>query len=283
MSPRSPSAAIPLTLPPRSVWLLLSGFLVAVLLNLQHTAIWCLPLALGAAIWRASASRSTPRLPARALRIVVVLTLTLAVLIGFRTLNGVAAGASLLVAMAALKLTETRNRRDWLIVLGATLFLLLAAVLDAPGLWRLPLYATELWLLCAALYAVGAGEHVAPLPTLMRNAGVSLLAALPFALLLFLFVPRLPGSFWVVPETGKAVTGLSDEMSPGSISQLTQSDLPALRARFDGPVPPPALRYWRGIVLHEFDGYTWRRRNTLFRQATPLEFTGSAYSYEITL
>ena len=84
--------------------------------------------------------------------------LTVAVLISFQTLNGLDAGASLLVAMAALKLMETRQRRDWLIVLGAALFLLLAACLGAQALWLVPLYAGELWLLSTALYAVGAGE-----------------------------------------------------------------------------------------------------------------------------
>ena len=89
------------------------------------------------------------------------MVLTLAVLISFRTLNGLDAGASLLVAMAALKLIETQRQRDWLIVLGAAVFLLLAACLASQSLWLLPLYAAELWLLCAALYAVGAPRSTA--------------------------------------------------------------------------------------------------------------------------
>jgi hypothetical protein len=70
------------------------------------------------------------------------------VLVGFHTLNGIEAGSSLLVAMATLKLTETVRRRDWLIVLGAALFLLLAACLDRQALWRCRC-TRELWLLCA--------------------------------------------------------------------------------------------------------------------------------------
>jgi protein-glutamine gamma-glutamyltransferase len=270
-------------LPPHSVWLLLGGFLGAVLLNAHHTALWCLPLALGAVAWRARGLRVPLRLPPRYLRLSVAVLLTLAVLAGFHTLNGVEAGSSLLVAMAALKLTETVRRRDWLIVLGAALFLLLATCLDGQALWRLPLYAAELWLLCTGLYGLGAGAEAPPTRCLLRRAALSLVASLPFALLLFFFVPRLPGSFWALPKPNEAFTGLGDEMSPGSISQLTQSGDEALRVRFDGAPPPPAERYWRGPVLHVFDGYTWRRRHADVGSAPRLQFQGPAYSYEVTL
>jgi transglutaminase-like putative cysteine protease len=273
----------PVLLPPQTVWLLLGGFLGAVLLNAHHAALWCLPLALVAVAWRARNLRVAPRLPARYLRIGVAGLLTLAVLIGFHTLNGVEAGSSLLVAMATLKLTETVRRRDWLIVLGAALFLLLAACLDGPALWRLPLYMGELWVLCSALYGLGAGADAPPAAALLRRAALSLALALPFAVLLFLFVPRLSGSFWAIPQPDQAVTGLGDEMSPGSISQLTQSGDAALRVRFDGPMPPAAQRYWRGPVLHNFDGYTWRRQRADLGRAPSLQFQGPAYSYEITL
>jgi transglutaminase-like putative cysteine protease len=279
-----PVIADPAAVPaPHTVWLLLAGFLGAVLLNAHHTAIWCLPLALGAVAWRARGLRVPLRLPGRYLRLGVAVLLTLAVLLGFHTLNGVEAGSSLLVAMAALKLTETVRRRDWLIVLGAALFLLLAACLDGQALWRLPLYSAELWLLCTALYGLGAGADAPPTALLARRSGLSLAAALPFALLLFFFVPRLPGSFWALPKPNEAFTGLGDEMSPGSISQLTQSGDEALRVRFDGPLPPPAQRYWRGPVLHLFDGYTWRRRHADVGSAPRLQFQGPAYGYEVTL
>jgi transglutaminase-like putative cysteine protease len=261
----------------------LAGLLGAVLLNVHHTAPWCLPVALGASAWRVWAAQRPSRLMGRALRIGVAVLLTLAVLIGFRTLNGLDAGASLLVAMAALKLMETRRARDWLIVLGAAQFLLLAACLAAQALWLMPLYAAELWLLCTALYALGAGANVpAPAP-LLRSSGRSLLLALPLAILLFLFFPRLEGALWTVPREDEAVTGLGEQMSPGSISQLTESDEPAMRVRFDGALPPRAERYWRGPVLHEFDGYSWRRARGDFGAAPALEFNGRGYRYQVTL
>lgn len=269
--------------PARTVGLVLAALLGAVALNLHHTAVWCAPLALGVAVWRARTWRARPKLPGRALRAVLVIILTFAALLDFHSGGSLGAAASLLVVMAALKLSETSERRDWLIVLAAALFLLLAACLDAQALWRLPLYAAELWLLCGGMYALGAGSAAPSAYELLMNSGRSLAVALPLALLLFLFFPRLPGAFWAVPEPGQAVTGLSDELSPGSVEKLIDSDDPALRVRFDGALPPPSERYWRGPVLHFFDGFSWRRVPAFGDAPPPLKYAGKPYRYEVTL
>jgi transglutaminase-like putative cysteine protease len=72
-------------------------------------------------------------------------------------------------------------------------------------------------------------------------------------------------------------------MSPGSISQLTSSYDIAFRVAFDGPIPPPAQRYWRGPVLHDFDGYTWSRQQGTTYRSSPLSYTGTGYRYRISL
>jgi protein-glutamine gamma-glutamyltransferase len=282
MSPEA-QAAEPAAVPVTAQRWALAGLLGAVLLNVHHIAAWCLPLALVGAAWRLWAARRAVRLPGRAVRIVVVVILTLAVLVSFRTLNGLDAGASLLVAMMALKLMESQRTRDWMIVLGGALFLLLAACLASQTLWLLPLYAGELWLLCAGLYAVGARHSQASATLILRAAARNLLLALPLALLLFLFFPRLTGSLWALPQDDQAVTGLGEQMSPGSISELIDSDEPAMRVRFDGPLPPREQRYWRGPVLHRFDGFSWSRVHADLGAPPPLEFTGSSYRYSVTL
>jgi protein-glutamine gamma-glutamyltransferase len=269
--------------PARTVGLVLAALLGAVALNLHHTAVWCAPLALGVAVWRARTWRARPKLPGHALRAVLVVVLTVAALLDFHSGGSLGAAASLLVVMAALKLSETSNRRDWLIVLSAALFLLLAACLDAQALWRLPLYAAELWLLCSGMYALGAGNEAPSAAALLINSGRSLVAALPLALLLFLFFPRLPGAVWAVPQPGETVTGLGDELSPGSIENLIASSDPALRVRFDGALPPPSERYWRGLVLHYFDGFSWHRQRMFLDDTPPLQFSGQPYHYEVTL
>jgi transglutaminase-like putative cysteine protease len=84
-----------------------------------------------------------------------------------------------------------------------------------------------------------------------------LLQGVPLAALLFLLFPRLDAPLWGLPADHTARTGLSDRMAPGLISELSLSDAVAFRVDFEGPVPPPWLRYWRGPVLSAFDGRTW--------------------------
>ena len=55
---------------------------------------------------------------------------------------------------------------------------------------------------------------------------------------LFLLFPRLASPLWGLPADHAAATGLSDSMSPGSISELSLSDAVAFRVDFDGPPPP---------------------------------------------
>jgi transglutaminase-like putative cysteine protease len=102
-------------------------------------------------------------------------------------------------------------------------------------------------------------------------------------LVLFLFFPRVTGPLWGLPQDAYAgATGLSDTMTPGSVSSLILSDAVAFRVKFDGSVPPPKQLYWRGPVMWDFDGRTWSAPRALY--GTP-EFTaqGPPISYEVTL
>jgi protein-glutamine gamma-glutamyltransferase len=166
-------------------------------------------------------------------------------------------------------------------MVGAGLFLLLAACLDRQSLVRTPLYLLQTWLCCAALAVITARGLAAR--TALALAGRALLLAVPLALILFVTFPRLAGAFWAVSRADEALTGLSDSMSPGSITHLTLSYDTAFRARFALAPPPPEQRYWRGPVLHDFDGYTWRRGGGFAEPRQPLEPAGKAYRYSIAL
>ena len=130
---------------------------------------------------------------------------------------------------------------------------------------------------------VHAGTAGDSLREVLRRTAVLMLQAAPLALALFLLFPRLPGPFWGIAVGDSARTGLNDEMTPGDISDLSVSGEPAFRVRFLGPVPPPAQRYWRGPVLHEFDGRSWRRtRGQAFPQQQVVP-AGEPVEYQVTL
>lgn len=71
-------------------------------------------------------------------------------------------------------------------------------------------------------------------------------------------------------------------MSPGDVSELSVSSALAFRAKFEGDIPPAPQRYWRGPVLHDFDGRTWRLPNRLF-VAPEVVTHGPSYRYELML
>lgn len=259
------------------------AFLAAVLLHVGRIPLWASATAALCAAWTVAIALRRMRAPGRILKGALALVLVAAVIAVFHTLNGLAAGTTLLAGMGSFKLLEASARRDRYIVIGTALFLLLAACLSEQGLLYAPLYAAHAWLCCWALAIVTHPESTLG----NRAAGLlalrSLALALPLTVLGFLFFPRIAGSFWAFPSGG-ATTGLSDTMSPGAISDLSESFAPAFRVWFDGSLPPPAERYWRGPVLHHFDGFTWSRPpfhgSSFGGESVPL---GRAYRYRITL
>lgn len=295
--PRPQLSRVPLAWTPLT-WtaLVLCG---SILLHIDRAPVWVSAVTFALVAWRLAASVRTIRLPGKLVRPLMAFALVAAVFARFHTLNGLSAGTLLLILMSAVKLLETHARRDHFIVIGGSLFLLLAACLDRQSLLRTPLYLGQAWLCCSAL-AIVAYAPVSTMNVLTSRssaapasgfgnraavllAGRTLLYSLPLALVLFVFFPRLPGAFWALPRSGEAQTGLSDTMSPGSISLLTSSYEIAFRVKFQGAPPPSRERYWRGPVLHDFDGYTWRRAADAAYSAQPLEYVGTAYRYRVSL
>jgi transglutaminase-like putative cysteine protease len=262
----------------------------SLLLHVDRAPLWVTVVACALIAWRLLAYARAVQLPGKVLKIVLAVALVGAVFIQFHTLNGLKAGTLLLLLMSAIKLLETHARRDQYIVIGGSLFLLLAACLERQGLLRMPLYVLQTWLCCGALAIVASapdkvrasvGGFTARAALLLSAR--ALLYSLPLAIALFVLFPRVQGAFWALPRDDAAATGLSDTMSPGSISELTSAYDIAFRAKFDGPAPPPQERYWRGPVLHRFDGYTWSRAPGAAYHTEPLEYLGHPYHYRISL
>src|SRR3954467_14976766 len=131
------------------------AFVAGLLLNVDRIPVWAPIAALIFVAWRLMAASRGFKLPQTLFRSVLALALVAGVLVRFHTLNGLSAGTALLVLMGGVKLLETRTQRDQFIVVGAAVFLLLAACLDRQNLIRAPFYLLHAWLCCAALAVVG--------------------------------------------------------------------------------------------------------------------------------
>lgn len=152
----------------------------------------------------------------------------------------------------SLKFIEVRRDRDVEVVLVLGFFLIALALVYRQSIGWALLMVAALWLAVTSLAAA-----VQPgVRQLWRVAGSSLLVALPLLLTLFLVLPRLP-PLWRMPVVDKALSGLSEEVSPGDISELIKSSELVFRATFSGPPPANGERYFPVMRQELFDGRRW--------------------------
>ncbi|MBL8296957.1 MAG: DUF3488 domain-containing transglutaminase family protein [Rhodanobacteraceae bacterium] len=231
--------------------------------------------------------------PPALLRLPLTLALPVAVWLQYGNIFGLDPGSVFAVGMLVLKLTESETARDARAVSTFAMFVLMAALLFEQdllttlyvGLGSIPLLLT--------LRSLETEERTASVPAApaLGNLGASLAAVLanlfaaaPLALIVFLFLPRLAAPLWSAQTAAQGKTGLNDSMSPGNLGQLLLDDSPAFRVSFDTAVPPPAQRYWRGVVLWRYDGQRWSRAGgvPLDPVRQPLKPLAAEIGYEIT-
>jgi hypothetical protein len=191
-----------------------------------------------------------------------------------------------LFALIGIKYLETRNARDGTLIVCLACLLIVTPFFYSQSLFAAALAVPAIVLMGGALQALARPDGLPPLPGGWRTpvaVTFRLLAqGIPLALTLFLLFPRIAGPLWGVPADQSANSGLSDHMSPGIISELSLSDAVAFRVDFEGPIPPPWLRYWRGPVLSHFDGREW----TMGQHRSTGAFTrpdGPPVIYSVTL
>jgi transglutaminase-like putative cysteine protease len=256
-------------------------FALTVAPHLGDVRPWLIVLAAATVVWRLTIELRQWRLPHKWIRSGIAFLAMLTVLATYRTLNGLEAGTAFLIVMGGMKLLETQTRRDLTIVLFVSYFLLFAGFLYDQQLLLLPYMLIAVWWLTATLMRIHQGSPMTAKEAL-GGTGRMFVHALPLAVLLFLLFPRLPGQFWAVPARQQAMTGIDDEVSPGDVSELSISGAIAFRVKFEGEPPPPHERYWRGPVMHDFDGRTWRRPQYPFvaQRIVPM---GTDYDYRTVL
>jgi transglutaminase-like putative cysteine protease len=209
--------------------------------------------------WRAWIAWAAWHFPTRGVMFALTIAAAFGVWANYRTLFGREAGVALLIVMAGLKLLEMRTEREVTLSIYLGFFLVITSFLFGQSI-PLGIYMLLcVWIFVATMIGF---NRVGRSPTLRERlvpAGALVVQALPLMAAFFLLFPRVQGPLWALPrDTATARTGLSDNMSPGGIANLIKSDEVAFRVQFEGDRPPLSTLYWRGPVLSEFDGKTWR-------------------------
>ena len=158
---------------------------------------------------------------------------------------------NLLVLGCALKFLEFRQRRDLRLHILA-LYFLGGITFVFHQQWYFVLYLLlSVTLNTAALLSLQMPQRKGPQ---LRQAALLIGQSIPLMLVLFIVLPRV-GPLWQLPNAKRATTGLSEQINPEQISELTRSSELVFRAHF--PSEPPAVRYWRTLVHESFDGHSW--------------------------
>jgi len=262
---------------------LIPALTLSFLPHLRHVPWWLGGLFLITVVWRWRRGKHWRR-PRWGALAVLTLLVGGGVALQYGTILGRDAGVALLVAMLALKLLESQQLRDGVVLLMLGYFLVLSNLLYTQSM------AAILYVLLSVGALVLAQIYLPPQHAALEGRRALIicsrimLQSLPVMLILFVLFPRIPGPLWGLPKDAHSgLTGLSDQMTPGDIGQLTLSEKVAFRVRFHGDVPPLDQLYWRGPVLWRFDGRSWRMTPELRGQRLGYQFIGRGIPYTVVL
>ena len=266
--------------------MLLGACLLVLLPHLLHVSGTIAGGVLGLMGWRGWIVFSGRRLPPRWLLMPVALAAMAGIWSSFHTFFGRDAGVAMLTFLLVLKLLEMHARRDMFVVLYLSFFLLLTSFFYSQTIGTAVLMTCALVALLTAHIGFQYAGVVPPLKRRVRLPLTIVSLALPLMLVLFFLFPRIQGPLWGLPgDANSGRSGLSESMSPGTISDLALSDDIAFRAKFIDPVPPQPQLYWRAAVLGHYDGRSWTANAARSLPAEAIQIArGSAPTrYDITM
>lgn len=264
---------------------LIYGLITCILLvsapHAEHLPLWVSGLCVMLLSWRAYLTYSGNALPARWLLLLITVACVGGISINFHALFGREVGVTLLILLASLKLLELKAVRDATVLIYLSCFIIITNFFYSQSI------PTALFMLFTLLVIMTTwaqmNMNAAPLKPRLRIASTILLQAIPLSLLIFVLFPRVQGPLWGMPQDAYGSSGLSDTMTPGSMSKLSLSDAVAFRVTYPDKAPPREQMYWRGPVLWDFDGRTWTRGRNATLQAPTLTHANTPLDYVVTL
>ena len=277
----------------RHASLIANGPLIAVIVGLTMAAapLFSKVAALGAGLFLiACAARMLinwrlARLPSTEVKVLLFGAGVGVVALRYGSVLGIEPGLTVLLLLVSLKLLETNSVRDFQVITLLGYFLALCDLFFSQDLILWLYVATAFMILTAALVRFHCGWHGMGYGRASWLAARMFLQGLPLMGILFLFFPRTDGGLrFQFGQPLSNTNGMSDQLSPGSISTLALNDEVAFRAEFpDGHVPPMATMYWRGLVLWDGDNLIWNVGSGLPGESRKGELRGPSIRQRISL
>ncbi len=264
-----PIHSIPFEIADRqSIFAVCFCFLFAIASHFVNLPVWVSLLVIFALAWRSLENLGYLKSVSKWLLIPMVLFGGIGVFAEYWTIVGRDAGLALLTVMTSFKILESRNHRDLLILIFLCYFLIATHLLFSQSILTAVLMVATLVVITTTLVTLNQRDSRVSIKTRLIDSSRLIAMSVPIMLVLFVLVPRIPGPLWGISnEQRGGITGLSDSMSPGKISNLIRSNEVAFRVDFLSDVPAQHQLYWRGPVMATFTGQRWYklRRNRIDR------------------
>ncbi len=264
-------------------WVVLCLFMVLAP-HFSRMPLWMVGLASLLFAWRLLAIRKPNLMPRKWVLLVFALLSSLGAYFHYGTLFGKNAGTAFLAVLLGIKLLESRGHREFMLLVALSFFIIVTNFLFSQTIPTVIYMFLTVIVLVMTLVRINQDDAPITVNRRFKLASKMVFQALPLMLVLFVLFPRIPGPLWKLPDDARiARTGLSDTMTPGSISRLTESAEVAFRVEFEGNPPPQQRLYWRALILWHFDGRTWDRGKPNVTSKPVLETQGWPVRYTVTL
>jgi len=266
----------------QALYSLFIAFVLSVSPHLGRLPAWFAVLAIFVFGWRYKIITANGRPPGSILRIIILFVVLFFIFQHYHTLLGRNAGVAMLVALTMLKFLELKTMRDYMLVVFLCLFIALTSFLYSQSLWLGVYLMAVVIILFTVMMFLNHSNREKPFIMLKRAASMVMMG-LPVAALLFLLFPRLQGGLFGLPgDSHSGLTGMSDTMKPGSINELNQSEKVAFRVEFNDRPPVAKQRYWRGLVLENYEQGVWKESRLAVDAGAPIRYAKeSVFDYSI--
>lgn len=228
------------------------SFVTAMVMVGLEVSPWVALFSLGLLIWKWGVEKLHWKNLSRKVTGGLSVLLLAQILVQYRTLIGQDPSYTFLLGLSALRVMDYENERDhrFLVLLGFVL-------ISIKALFSLDIY----WIIPSGLAFAGLWYSLLS-PELPQRGKILLKVfalSVPGAVILFFAFPRfvLPWAMSRGEATGQI--GFSEELNPGRVAELAGVANMVFRAKLsDLPVKSSQELYWRGSVLVNSRGLSWR-------------------------
>lgn len=227
------------------------SFVVAMVMVAVEVAPWIAFFSLGLLVWKWGVEKLGWKNLSRKITGMMSLVLLVQILIQYRTLIGQEPSYTFLLGLSGLRVMDYKNERDhrFLVLLGFVL-------VSIKALFSLDIY----WIVPSVLAFVGLWYSLLPetYPGKLKLLGKIFVLSMPVAMILFFAFPRFVLPWAMSRGNASGQIGFSDELNPGRVAELATVGTMAFRARISDLEVASQDLYWRGSVLVDSRGLSWR-------------------------